>query len=523
MPTIAAGSVATVYCPLASTITITPGDAGRVSFQSRSASGGQSAQPQEIYSATTVSVSAGDTVTLEAINTDATYTTPAGSDTALSALVSGAWNTAGLSLVEPGNGVTPTASAGAGVTVNSSGFVTVDGEQWFRVNATATSGSNNYFEVNVPTFVATGADTAVLEYQCDPSKGSPMVLYLGTASYSVFATGSRSLSTPSNNDPFQHVGRTAATIHKSLWNKNATFTRDTIEQAWVVAKLRVSVTNGETQDFYLRSIRVGVAARKGRLCVISDDGYDSFLRLGVPILERFGIPSTMAIISDKVGVTAQGYVTLDQLRTYVAAGNACVPHGPIGGSDNLYTTYTTNAQRIADMNVHRDYLLTNGLTDARGAQCYVWPQGRYSNGSGEVSLLDAAYEAGYRLARAATAYPSKSGALPMHVFSLANVSARSHSRLCLPIIGHDYNGASNTADDANETTNVNRIITTIQDLADSGLDAFLMLHKVVARGAATSGGIEIETDRLNAIAAAIQAQVAAGKLQPVTMPELLPR
>jgi hypothetical protein len=50
-----------------------------------------------------------------------------------------------------------------------------------------------------------------------------------------------------------------------------------------------------------------------------------------------------------------------------------------------------------------------------------------------------------------------------------------------------------------------------------------MLHKVVARGAATSGGIEIETDRLNAIAAAIQTQIAAGKLAAVTMPDLLPR
>ena len=441
---------------------------------------------------------------------------------AISGVVSGAWNAAGLSLVEPGNGVTPTASSGAGVTVNSSGFVTVDGEQWFRVNATAISGSNNYFEINVPTFVTTGADTAVVEYQCDPSKGSPLSLYLGTTAYATFSNAPRSLSAPSNNDPFQHRGRTAATWHKSLWTKGG-YTRDTIEQAWVVAKLRVMVSNGGTQDFYLRSIRVGVSARKGRICVIADDGYDSFLRLGVPILERFGIPSTMAIISDKVGVTAQGYVTLDQLRAYVAAGNACVPHGPIGGSGNLYSKYTTNAERIADMNVHRDYLLANGLTDSRGAQCYAWPQGRYSDGSGEVSLLDDAYAAGYRLARAATAYPSKSGAVPMHVFSLANVSARSHSRLCLPIIGHDYNGASNTADDANETTNVNRIITAIGDLADSGLDAFLMLHKVVARGAATSGGIEIETDRLNAIAAAIQTQCAAGKLAAVTMPDLLPR
>ena len=90
MPNITAGTVASVYCPLAGTITITPGTSGRVSFQSRSISGGQSAAPQDIYSETTVNVSAGDTVSLEAINVDATYTTPAGADTALSALVLGA-------------------------------------------------------------------------------------------------------------------------------------------------------------------------------------------------------------------------------------------------------------------------------------------------------------------------------------------------------------------------------------------------------------------------------------------------
>jgi hypothetical protein len=67
---------------------------------------------------------------------------------------------------------------------------------------------------------------------------------------------------------------------------------------------------------------------------------------------------------------------------------------------------------------------------------------------------------------------------------------------------------------------VNRIIATIQEVADSGVDAFLMLHKVVGRGAATSGGIEIEVDRLAAIAAAIQTEVAASKLECVTMPEL---
>lgn len=78
MPTLVAGTSATVFCPLPGTITVLPGSAGRVSFQSRSVSGGQSAVPREMYAEETIAVAAGDTVTLEAINTDATYTEPAG-------------------------------------------------------------------------------------------------------------------------------------------------------------------------------------------------------------------------------------------------------------------------------------------------------------------------------------------------------------------------------------------------------------------------------------------------------------
>lgn len=422
-------------------------------------------------------------------------------------------------LFAPGNGVTPIASVGAGASLGSSGFVTVDGEQWFKVTATGTAGSNNYFEIAIPTFNPASADTAIVEYMTDGSLGSPMTVYLGTAAYAIFATATRPLSASNSSDPFQNSGYRAATIHKSLWTKNS-YTRDTIEQLWTVGKLRVTVTNGSTRDFYLRSFRIGVSSRKGRLCVIADDGYDSFYKSGVPILDRFGIKSTMAIIADKIG--AANYVTASQLQQYVGSGNYVVAHGPIGGSGNLWTTYTTNAERIADINYHRDTLIAAGLMpDPRSKKCYVFPQGVYNDGTGEVSLLNDMRDEGYELCRSAGAYPNKSGSLAMHVFGLRNVSTGSHSRMCLPIIGHDYNGASNTADDANETTNVNRIITTIQDVADCGLDAFLMLHKVVARGAATSGGIEIESDRLNAIAAAIQTQVAAGKLETVGMPEFI--
>jgi hypothetical protein len=73
MPTIQAGKSVSILCPADGSITITPGEAGRVSLNARGRDGGQAIAPREIYSATTISFSAGDTLILEAINNSATY------------------------------------------------------------------------------------------------------------------------------------------------------------------------------------------------------------------------------------------------------------------------------------------------------------------------------------------------------------------------------------------------------------------------------------------------------------------
>jgi hypothetical protein len=272
----------------------------------------------------------------------------------------------------------------------------------------------------------------------------------------------------------------------------------------------------------LRAITAGTNRRKGRLCVIADDGYHSWFRLGAPMLARYGIPSTASIIASGVDVnttTVNGNGTLAELKNYVAAGNACVAHGPNQTAANLFDGPFAggdelNAARIADMNVGRDFLLQHGLCDDRGAKCYVWPQGTYSQGGGEVSLLDAAYEAGYRLGRAATAYTTL---FPQ----ISAMSERCHTKLILPLIGHTYAGTTNSAGNAAETTNIANIAAYIASVADSGVDAFLMLHRVVNRGAATAGSIEIETDRLASLCNSIKTLVDAGTLECVTMPELL--
>lgn len=94
MPTLTAGSIATVYAPVASDITITPGLAGRASVNGRNTVSGAAVTPREVYSATTIRLAAGDQVSIEAVNTDATYTDPAGMDTSLQSLVSRGGNAA---------------------------------------------------------------------------------------------------------------------------------------------------------------------------------------------------------------------------------------------------------------------------------------------------------------------------------------------------------------------------------------------------------------------------------------------
>lgn len=74
MPTVNAGSIASIHCPLDSTITVTPGATAKVSVQSVSS---PSFLAATITDAKTLPVTAGDLVIITAIDADVTYTDPA--------------------------------------------------------------------------------------------------------------------------------------------------------------------------------------------------------------------------------------------------------------------------------------------------------------------------------------------------------------------------------------------------------------------------------------------------------------
>lgn len=419
----------------------------------------------------------------------------------------------GLALTEPPvSGLT--AAAAAGVTINSSAAAVVNGETMWTVNATATSGSNNYFELSIATLGLTAAfsaaDITAEIVMDDVTKVPLMAMYVGTASYSLSANYPlASQLTPSTTAAWAMNGvLTAYQFHQSLLNANKSgFTDEVGNQAWVNSKLRVYINNGSTLTFSLRAIRVGAYKKKARIAIIGDDGYITFQKMGVPILEEFGFKSSVAVIYDTVGTSDKA--TLAQLQSYVAKGNECIPHGPndgTGGTGHLWTTYTTNAQRIADINACRDYLLANNLCTMWGARSYVWPQGRYCESTSDYSMLQVMRDNGYTVGRSANS-PS---AVYMH--KLNALSDENNALFTTPIVGHTWTSAPT------EAANIATINAKIAATAANGGDCALMLHRVVGVDAAAQS-TEISTNRLREICNAIKAEVDAGNMEVVLYSE----
>lgn len=424
----------------------------------------------------------------------------------------------GVEILSPG-GTAPTAIKGAGVsTLGPLGTTTVNGEQWWSITATAdASGINNYFELALNGLPSSfTGDDLVVEYQGNLPTGTVLTPYIGTAGYAQFCAATLAISNPTGKGSFMHLGRRAMVVTATEWTKTGfTGTWATTppgQMSWTAAKLRVVVPANATVTIAVRSVRVGSRKSKSRLCVTVDDGYSTVYERAASVFEAYGVPMTLAIIPPKVGTS--GYMSETQLQDLRKRGHLCVAHGPLLNNTNLFDSpYTTTEQRIADINQSRDWLVQRNLTTADGARCYIWPEGIYSTTSGESDLLEAFASAGYTINR---------GVGPLNgrgVFA-GSLTRTNALRAVMPTIGHTYAGATNTPDDAAETTNINQIVTNINTAATDGTDVFLMLHKFVPRGGAAAGGIDIEMDRLATLLSAVKTQVNAGLMEAVTMDKL---
>lgn len=409
----------------------------------------------------------------------------------------------------------PTFAAGAGATLNASGIERIGDDVCAWMSITGISGTANYVEMkfaSLSPFICRGMQ---FEYSIsNVQSGHEAIAYAldNDSSPVKFMLSSHSPGAATTNTPWGHSGRAAAGLREGDFTKTG-FSDSANHWQMTGIKFRVPVLNGQTQLFRLFLTRTNTRRKKGRLIAYADDGYARWMRLGLPVAEEFGIPMTLAIIPSLVGSSAS-YVDWASLRRAVAAGHEVVAHGPEGGAGNLFSRWATDAEALADMVNTRNQLVVQGVMRDLGRRCYVWPQGQFTRTAGDPSFLERALDAGFDCGRSASS--TNRG-----IFFSA-LSPRNHQRLMLPVIGHQTAATldGDTTDDAAETTNINTLITRIQDMAAAGQDVHLMLHDVVQRGGATST-LTIETDRLRTLFAAIAAEVAANRLECVCMSDLL--
>ena len=288
-------------------------------------------------------------------------------------------------------------------------------------------------------------------------------------------------------------------------------------------KLRVTPLAGQSATVFIYAIGIAAPARKGRICVSTDDGYESYFGLLHECFGSRGIRTTAAIIGSVQG-TGNGYSNINQLRAYVDAGNAVVAHGPWPSDaasqvSNIVDLYASAkdpvGSAVADASAARQWILDQGLATRYFDRCYVWPQGKFQAYSGDLRYLDAMMAAGFTCCRNVGNVVGSAQPASFNFDALSK-----YNRMALPIIGHTWAGTT-----ALEATNITNITNAIAALAANRTDAFLMLHRGMPSntndaGMGAAGNITLRQSDCETIAAAIKTQIDAGTLEDVTMPEL---
>lgn len=271
-------------------------------------------------------------------------------------------------------------------------------------------------------------------------------------------------------------------------------------------KLVVYARSGMECVIYIYALGIG-QPRKGRIVVMADDGQKSWFRLGVPIFNNLGIPTTSAIIANG---TDNFWESSDVLRAYAHSGNAVVAHGPNNGvySDHLFTAYNNNAERVADMLKSVEYLYKIGGYQPGMELCYIFPGGVYQPYYGDVSLFDEMYKAGFRLARSVSKTNAAAGVV---IDSMTH-----HMRFACPYLAHGWAGSTSA-----QATSISALVTQIGLVPTTGTDAFLVFHQIVPDSTqdAEMDATKCRVSDAVTLANAVVSAVAAGA-ECVTMPQL---
>lgn len=267
-------------------------------------------------------------------------------------------------------------------------------------------------------------------------------------------------------------------------------------------RIRVTPVAGQLVDCTLVGLRMN-PARKSRIAIVSDDGYKSWFKYALPLLQARGLRCSVAAIHELIG-SSSAYMSESEFLELNANGHETLTHGPIDGGGSLIDNYATTAERIADMVASRANLKARGLFwSAAQEKCYIWPQGEFQDTASDTALLDAALAAGFTVGRTVSRF------LP---WSIDLAKSSTYGGLVLPIIGH-----SRQTSEVNEDAEIVNITDSIAYCAANGLDGVLMFHEIIADQGSFSATetTEIEVSRFITIIDAILTQIAAGKVENV--------
>ena len=113
-------------------------------------------------------------------------------------------------------------------------------------------------------------------------------------------------------------------VTSSSWTQYASdFTAPTGAQDATVYLLISSVGWAETDDYSL-STYTPTGFSEGLVSIDFDDGWKNIYTNGLPLLQKYGLPSTQYIISGKIGTT--GYMTKAQIKAFQTQGSEIGSH-----------------------------------------------------------------------------------------------------------------------------------------------------------------------------------------------------
>ena len=402
--------------------------------------------------------------------------------------------------IQAASGITVSGQSGNAPAVE---YVQRDGMMGIRI----TTAVGYWAEVALPAFSDTiaGGKAAALLYVEDCTSLSSYALYVGDAGYNNFFLANMSVSgvTLGQYDGYHVVApepasfgaRVSASARWAIGGGAPVFGTTTFTQS----KIRITPEAGKSTSVTIFGMWINHASSQPRICITADDGKATQYTDMLPVLEKYSLRGSFAIIGDLVGTA--GYMTLTQLTDLVTRGHECIVHGPIGGAGSL-ANYSNYTDILRDVTFHRDYLIKNGLAKNGSEKIYVFPQGRHALSRGDTAIMRALSDAGFVGARVADYAHASKPAGPLF---------KRQAMMC-NIVGHMYEAGD-------EAGNIANVIARIQSSVSQGKNAILMFHDFGSGVPANSIGIQ--NSNFEQICAAINALENAGTAQNALLSEVV--